>query len=87
MFDNYISLNSSIWKYLQHISSLLENVANALSLVPSDERENIRHELTAASRRRNSFNAHSPQYTGSRLPRSMSVGVPDVTGKLVKHHN
>ena len=83
VFTIYISLNSAIWKYLHHISSLLENVAKALSLVPKDERETIRHELTAASRRRNSFSAHSPQYTGSRLPRSTSVGIPDVTGKSV----
>ena len=83
MFTNYISLNSAIWKYLHHISSLMENVANALSLVPKDERETIRHELTAASRRRNSYSAHSPQYTGSRLSRILSVGIPDVTGKLI----
>ena len=61
----------------------MENVAIALSLVPKEERETIRHELTGASRRRNSLGAHSPQYSGSRLPRISSVGIPDVTGKLI----
>ena len=81
MFTIYISLNRAIWKYLHHISSLMEIVANALSLVPKDERETNRNELTPASRCRSSFYAHSPQFTGSRLSCISSARIPNVTGK------
>ena len=70
-----------MWVYLEHLSSLLENIAKVLSLVPSAEMDNLRHELTSAVRRRNSYSAHSPIYqSGNRLPRLVSVGIPDVTG-------
>ena len=70
-----------MWVYLEHLSSLLENIAKVLSLVPSAEMDNLRHELTSAVRRRNSYSAHSPIYpSGNRLPRLVTVGIPDVTG-------
>ena len=71
-----------MWVYLEHLSGLLENIARVLSLVSSAEMDNIRNELTTSNRRRTSFSVHSPvaHSGGSRLPRSSSVGVPDVTG-------
>ena len=71
-----------MWVYLEHLSSLLENIAKVLSLVSSAEMDNIRNELTTSNRRRTSFSVHSPvaHGGGSRLPHSTSVGVPDVTG-------
>lgn len=76
-----------MWNYLEHLASLLENVAKVLSSASSGDIDALRQEMIPNVRRRNSLSAQSPvvHYT-DRFPRLPSVSVPDVTGKTALSH-
>ena len=65
-----------MWEYLRHVATLLENVAKALGLLPSEEKCTIKQHLITESRRKNSL-GHSPV---SKLPPTIPIGIPEVTG-------
>ena len=66
-----------MWKYLEHVAMLLENVAKAVSLVPSEEKG---RQISTLTKRRSSLGPYSPV---SDLPHTFSVVLPDVTDMCI----
>ena len=65
-----------MWTYLEHVATLLENVAKALGLVPSEEKGTIKQHLITESRHKNSL-GYSPV---NKLPPTIPIEIPEVTG-------
>ena len=66
-----------MWEFLRHVATLLENVAKALGLVPSEEKHTIKEQFIKSTRRKNSLGIYSPV---SKLLPTISIGIPEVTG-------
>ena len=69
-----------MWNYLEHVAMVLENVAKAVSLVPSEEKGIIERQISILTKRRSSLGAYSPV---SDLPHTFSIVLPDVTGMCI----
>ncbi len=71
----------TIWRYLEHLAGLLQSIATVLCAIPSEEKPYVKSQLIKSNRQRNSFSSQSPKFPGSRLPRSISTGIPNVTSQ------
>lgn len=69
---------STMWTYLKHLADLLNGVADVLGGASSGAIENLRIELTANNRRRNSF--ASPGHSSGTKKFSRLVSSRDIPG-------
>ena len=70
MSDVVLSL-SNMWQYLEHLSTLLENIGIALRAVPDSERQWVREGMSVRARATSSVKRTSSQRAARTTSRSI----------------